>query len=306
MNVREWALPVYTILMQLAAGSIFVLWCLRSYLRKRYDRKTVDSITRNPLMVIFASVMIGVIASHFHLSKPFFSFLSILNLANSWLSREVVLTVVFLISLGWLAFIQEDYKVREKFIIFLGWFSTVIGIGTVLCMAMLYLLPTQEAWNSPFTIVHYGLTAFLLGVITIAALLVLELKISHNLEEKDIEARNQIISAVLPWFTLAVLTITVFSLILDWQAVSVLKEGSAAAQTSLALLFGLYLPLFLLRYVFLFSGGMLFAISAVIVSKRFKAPGDLLMPVYLACLLVLIAEILERFLFYATHVRVGI
>jgi DMSO reductase anchor subunit len=32
----------------------------------------------------------------------------------------------------------------------------------------------------------------------------------------------------------------------------------------------------------------------------------LLGPVYIACILVLIGEIIERFLFYATHVRIGI
>jgi len=30
MNVREWALPIYTILMQLAAGSLLFLWILRA------------------------------------------------------------------------------------------------------------------------------------------------------------------------------------------------------------------------------------------------------------------------------------
>ncbi len=29
MNVREWALPVYTILMQMAVGGLFVLWVIR-------------------------------------------------------------------------------------------------------------------------------------------------------------------------------------------------------------------------------------------------------------------------------------
>ena len=31
MNVREWALPVYTILMQMAVGGLFVLWVIRGW-----------------------------------------------------------------------------------------------------------------------------------------------------------------------------------------------------------------------------------------------------------------------------------
>jgi len=37
-----------------------------------------------------------------------------------------------------------------------------------------------------------------------------------------------------------------------------------------------------------------------------KTLQELLVPVYLSCLIVMIAEILGRFLFYASHVRVGI
>jgi DMSO reductase anchor subunit len=35
-------------------------------------------------------------------------------------------------------------------------------------------------------------------------------------------------------------------------------------------------------------------------------PQSLLLPVYLSCLLILVGEIIGRFLFYATHIRVGI
>jgi DMSO reductase anchor subunit len=33
---------------------------------------------------------------------------------------------------------------------------------------------------------------------------------------------------------------------------------------------------------------------------------NLLGPIYIACIMVMVGEILERFLFYASHVRIGI
>jgi DMSO reductase anchor subunit len=40
--------------------------------------------------------------------------------------------------------------------------------------------------------------------------------------------------------------------------------------------------------------------------KTGAAPQTLMAPTYMACLLVLIGEIVGRFLFYATHIRLGI
>jgi DMSO reductase anchor subunit len=35
-------------------------------------------------------------------------------------------------------------------------------------------------------------------------------------------------------------------------------------------------------------------------------PQSLMLPVYLSCLSIMVGEIIGRFLFYATHIRVGL
>jgi hypothetical protein len=47
-------------------------------------------------------------------------------------------------------------------------------------------------------------------------------------------------------------------------------------------------------------------LAGVWMLKKSKALTELVTPVYLACLLAMVAEILGRFLFYATHVRLGV
>jgi len=37
-----------------------------------------------------------------------------------------------------------------------------------------------------------------------------------------------------------------------------------------------------------------------------STPQGLMLPVYLSCLLILVGEIIGRFLFFATHIRVGL
>jgi DMSO reductase anchor subunit len=56
----------------------------------------------------------------------------------------------------------------------------------------------------------------------------------------------------------------------------------------------------------MFAGVALFVLTAWMLHRNKKLVYELVTPTYLACLLVIISEILGRFLFYATHVRTGI
>ena len=93
MNVREWALPVYTILMQLAVGAMLGLWIIRAVAIRQYGRSTIDHIIRIPVLAVFLTVVVAIVGSHFHLSQPLFSLLATLNLRSSWLSREILFTI---------------------------------------------------------------------------------------------------------------------------------------------------------------------------------------------------------------------
>ncbi|HMN15676.1 MAG TPA: hypothetical protein PKD55_25450, partial [Bellilinea sp.] len=84
------------------------------------------------------------------------------------------------------------------------------------------------------------------------------------------------------------------------------KSGDALAQTSLSLLLGLYRPLFTLRFVILLASVGVLIVVAYRLVKEGRDLNGLITPVYLACLLALVSEILGRFIFYASHVRLGI
>jgi DMSO reductase anchor subunit len=48
------------------------------------------------------------------------------------------------------------------------------------------------------------------------------------------------------------------------------------------------------------------ALAIYLHTREQKPVRDLLLPTYITCLLVMVGEILGRFLFYAIHVRTGI
>jgi anaerobic dimethyl sulfoxide reductase subunit C len=306
MEVREWALPVYTILMQLAAGSLLSLWLIRWAAGRRHGYAPVDRVMRIPLLAILVTIVVAIIGSHFHLSRPYLSLFAVLNLRTSWLSREILFTIIFFWSVSSLVYLHWFSSGYPRLKMALGWAGILSGVASVYCMAMIYLLPTQTMWNTPLTVVSFLMTLVLLGVTAVSVMIVMDFKVSEIADAAGVELRGQIIRRSFIWLALAGGVTAVITLLLNLSLIATLRQGDLSALTSLELLLGLYRPLLILRYLTLFAGVGWFAITAFLFYRRSLREMAITTPVYLSCLLVLIAEILGRFLFYATHVRLGI
>lgn len=306
MNVREWALPVYTILMQLAVGAFAILWLIRYLAGSKFSAKEMDRIISNPILVIAFTAVVAMGGAHFHLSKPFHSFLAVLNFKSSWLSREIVFSVLFFMSTMSVLYLTYFQTHRRRLISILGWVAIVFGITLIYCMARIYLIPTQVAWNSPTVIISFYTTTFLLGIMAIATLMVLDLKFSEIKQESDVELRTHVLRNSIGGLTILTIGLAVLNIALTFTQIRLLAHGDLIARTSLSLLVNLYLPLFLLRLVFLIYASISLAFSVVKMYRLQTTPQDLMSPVYLSCLLILVGEIIGRFLFYATHIRVGL
>lgn len=305
MNVREWALPVYTLLVELAAGALLAIWLIRAFSRPRFGPEETDRLTVSPLLVIFSTILVAIIGSHFHLSKPALSFLSVLNFRSSWLSREVVFTALFFLLVGWLVYLLLGRR-GSRWMDGLGWGTILVGFGTVYCMGQIYLLPSQEAWNHPLTVASFFGSAMLLGTMATSSLLTLDLKFTEIRGPSISTARLEIVRRALGPLALAAVLAAGLTLSIDLAKIAHLQEGSPAAQTSLSLWLGLYQPLVWVRVGLLCAGAGWLALAVYRMQRTGRPVLDLIAPAYLACLLVMIAEILGRFLFYAAHVRAGI
>jgi anaerobic dimethyl sulfoxide reductase subunit C (anchor subunit) len=306
MNVREWALPVYTILMQLAVGSLFVLWIIRLLASSKFSHQEMDRIIRNPILVIAITIIVAMAGAHFHLSKPFQSYLAVLNFKSSWLSREIVFSALFfwmVVSLLYLTYFRNYYR---TLITFVGWLAILIGCTLIYCMARIYLLPTQVAWNSTSVIVSFYTTALMLGGMSLACLMILDLKFAEIQKADDVELRAQVITYSFAWLTVLTVALVILSVVIICVQMYLLSKGDLIARTSLSLLIDLYLPLLVTRFAFLWCAAISLGYAAYRMYKLKITPQNMLMPVYLSCLLIMVGEIIGRFLFYATHIRIGL
>lgn len=306
MNLREWALPVYTILTQLAIGALTVLWILRWMTSRKNNVDEIDRVFLNPILVIVFTSAVALVAAHFHLSKPFHSYLAVLNFKTSWLSREILFSILFfwaLLGLLYLTFFKSN---RRSLITAVGWFAIILGIVLIYCMAHIYILPTQAAWNSTLVIFSFYLTGMLLGVNSLACLMILDLRFAEIQGAAEVELRARLIKSSLVGLTFLTILLVLASFVLLNIQIYQLSRGDLIARTSLRLLVELYLPLLMVRHVFQIMACLLLGIVLYRLYKLDVAPQNLISPVYLACLLILVGEIIGRFLFYATHIRVGL
>src|SRR5512144_3151616 len=98
MNVREWTLPVYTILTQLSFGALFVILVIHVLAKARFGTEKANRAIQIPGLILFATAVFAIIFAHFHISKPYMSFLALRNLESSWLSRELLANLIYILS----------------------------------------------------------------------------------------------------------------------------------------------------------------------------------------------------------------
>lgn len=306
MNLREWALPVYTILIQLATGALLVLWLIRAANSRRYAAEEIDRLMGRPLLVIFSTLLVAIVGSHFHLSRPFLSFLAIANARTSWLSREVLFTILLALTVALLVAEHWLGPRRPRVQGALGWLALVWGSGVVLSMAYIYLLRTQAPWDSALTVASFYATTLLLGIMTVAVLLVMDLKFAGLVEAHDLQPRRQMVQGALPWLAAGAVLLTAAIVAINLHQIDFMRQGDELAQISLSLLRVLYRPLFEIRLGASVAGVAWLLVTLLAMRVRRQSAVDALAAIYVACLLVFVGEILGRFLFYATHVRVGI
>jgi anaerobic dimethyl sulfoxide reductase subunit C (anchor subunit) len=307
MNLREWALPVYTILMQVAIGALFSLWVIRTLSGRKYGQEKMDQITIIPVLIIFSTIIMAMIGSHFHLSKPYLSFLAIRNFRYSWLSREIVFTIIVFIFTGLLLLILRFVKGYYFLKLGLGWGGILAGFAAIYCMASIYLLPSQIAWNSFVTILSYFGVMLLLGTTSLMVIFLMDLRFSSGEAPQELDIRIQIIKKSSIWLTVVATLAAILVIFLGLFQIKLLRSADLeSAQVSLKLLLELYRPLLIMRIVLTIVGvAWLVTVVSYFIRTRVSFM-QMLEPVYIACIMVMIGEILERYLFYATHVRIGI
>ena len=306
MNTKEWALIAYTILTQMSVGAFVVLGLAHTYALRKAGEKQANALSNRALLAIGPVLVLATLASLFHLGNPTNAYRAISNIGSSWLSREILLTLLFIGAGGVFAIMQwrqiGEFRVRQAIAVV----AAIIGLGLVYSMSQVYQLRAEPAWDTAATPVLFFTTTFLLGALAVGVAFVATYTyLKSRVSSDELGQLSDLLRDTLRWIAVGSIVLLGVELVIIPLYVSTLATGGPTAIASVDKMSGDYGGVFALRLILGFIGAGLFGLflyrSAVL-----NRQNVMITAVYAAFALVLVAEVLGRFLFYASQARIGL
>ena len=172
MQTDDWPLVLFTVVVQAVVGAVVTAVVVHWRLVRAGEREGAERLLNRSLPWLGGLLAVAVTISLIHLGHPLRAFYAISNLASSWLSREVLLVGLVAGSGMLLGLLQWRSWGSATVRRLLGWLTAALGVALVVAMSEVYMLATVPPWNRLVTPLAFVSTAALLGVVTVAALLV--------------------------------------------------------------------------------------------------------------------------------------
>lgn len=288
MFSSDWSLVLFTILVQSAVGIVVITEGARLF------SSTNGATLRRQTTAACVLTAMGLVLSLTHLGTPTHSVFTIMNLGNSWLSREILSVSSFFGVILVLSVLR--WRNPEARTTFLSMLAIALGLIAVYVMSRVYLLETVPVWDNVSTVFNFFGTMLLAGAVTSGVIG----SIGNSGRECDATCPN--VTGSLCIIAQAGLTLEFIAIVLHMIALSgvdangisgldlVTREGLGALVVRIAMI---------CAGVGIFSWFGIKAIGA----KRFRISVN---PALSALALVLGGEIIGRLMFYGTYMRIGI
>lgn len=306
MNTQELALVVFTVLAQMSVGAFVILRVAHWYARRKAGLVEADRLCALALLAVWPVLGLGLVASLFHLGNPLNAFNTVRNAGSSWLSREILCGILF--AAAGVAFaMMELCKIGAAALRSIAALVVaVIGLALVYSMANVYLLRTVPVWNTAATPISFFVTTFLLGGLSVGAALMVNYLVVQRDSSSGADAQGALLREVLKGIALlSTILLGIEFVVLPMQAAH-LAAGGGAASASASLMIGRYGVVFLLRLALVFAGAAVVGLVIYETAQRTGREELLARLTYGAFAMVLVGEVLGRYLFYVTYARIGV
>lgn len=176
MNTHELPMILFTVLAQMSVGAFIVLGVINMFAPAKYGRETVERATDPAIYAIGPTLVLGLIASMFHMNDVFNVLNVFRHFGTSWLSNEIVFGMAFA-GLGFLFALMQWFKIGSHTLrqVIAG-LAALAGIALIYSMSMIYMtVKAVPAWNSWVVMFHFFATAILLGSLAVGTAVIIHL-----------------------------------------------------------------------------------------------------------------------------------
>lgn len=308
MNTRELPMIIFTILGQMSVGAFVVLGVVQAFASRRYGKDALEKVTDLALYAIGPALVLGLVASTFHMNDASNTLNVVRHLGSSWLSREIVFGVGFA-GLGFLFAAAQwskwgSTRLRQA----LAALTAIVGLGLVYSMSMIYYtLPTVPAWHTWATPAQFFTTTFLLGTLAVGAAFTVTVmwprrganKAGRELADNQ---ASEILTTCLKGIGVGAVTLLGVEFIIIPLHISNLSAAGGVAAESAGVFSGMW---FISRLVLVFLGAGLLAVFLFRYATARANPRTLAVLATTAFALVLAGEFIGRAQFYDSMIRIG-
>lgn len=287
--MSEWPLVAFTLLVQSSVGVVIFSALYFCWIEKEVGTQQSTTIMKPVLILAAILGCLGLLASTLHMGYPWNAFHALRHISSSWLSREVVFAAVYLGALClYTLVVLIKGRMNNTILALIG----LLGLIDIYCMASLYFNTSMVTWMHANTYFMFFGSVFATGG---AIALGLTTKRSRTLI--SVELTNKlVVSALLVIFLAFVIRMAVQPFYLEWLSNIVINSNAITFPQSPEIA---YTGTFLLR-LSAWSWGI---IGILLLgyqawknrSVTFIASTQI---ITLACIIIFISEILNRFAFF--------
>jgi len=308
---KDWTLVFFTSLSQLSVGIVLCFtWLV--YINNDARSFIVTGLSlQNPALLALISAGVATGISFLHLGKPSNAPNAMNNLAESWISREILALAMYSLSLlitlasGW-----ENWNAGyPEYLLSL---SSVLGLVFLWMMTRIYVIPTIPPWNSWYTGLSFASTALCLGLITILLLYYIGFMNVACATPHAQSIDNVACVTRYARFTndpttkllMISLTITLLIEIISTYYHQARLEKMNTGIDDLVLDNGPFYQIFLIRMVMLFVA--LLALFVFLLKPTLFPGNNFLIWMFPLLALLIAQELTGRLLFYSSYFRIGV
>jgi anaerobic dimethyl sulfoxide reductase subunit C (anchor subunit) len=170
MPQNAWSLLVFTLLAQTSVGAFCFAELLNISYSREFGFKSLNFLRFFTRLFVLTTAILAGVSSIFHLKNWARAYFAFNNLKTSWVSKEMMLFLLYLSCVVLLTFIswrKIKVYILERSLSIVGIFG---GLALIYSMAKIYMLPTIPVWDSWTTPGFFSTAALLLGCLSIICL----------------------------------------------------------------------------------------------------------------------------------------
>ena len=305
MPQNAWSLLIFTLFTQMSVGAFCMAELINLSYSKEFGFENLHPLRYSSRLFVFVAAFLAGVSAVFHLKNWAHAYYAFNNIRTSWVSKEMVLFFLFVASVGMLALMswrKAKARLLQRIIALAGAFS---GIVLIYAMAKIYMLLTIPSWNNWTTPGFFFSAAILLGTLAVIVLhsnyLPSSKSVSHvgDIRERwRVKTLPTLLKLLLVCIGIGIFITGFFA----YRIMSVAEEQgtvSTGMSAEKQLLFSLRIILYVTGWALLFLG----------LKKTHQADDiqeKLNRHIFGASILITLAEVLGRYLFFASFYKVGV